>query len=60
MDDDEDYASGPMIGVIQQLTDRPIENPPPRRPIGFITRFPHQPQQPRAAAKKPARGRRRK
>jgi hypothetical protein len=56
MDDDEDYTATPMIGVIQQLTDRPIENPPPRRPIGFITRFPK--TQP--VAKKPQRRTRRR
>jgi hypothetical protein len=55
-DDDEDYQTGPMIGVIQQLTDRPIENPAPRRPIGFITKFPS--KQP--VAKKPTRRQRKR
>jgi hypothetical protein len=56
-DDDEDYQAGPMIGVIQQLTDRPIENPAPRRPIGFVTKFPSTKQ---PVAKKPTRRTRRK
>jgi hypothetical protein len=56
-DDDEDYQTGPMIGVIQQLTDRPIENPPPRRPIGFVTKFPSTKQ---PVAKKPQRRQRKR
>jgi hypothetical protein len=59
MDDDEEYLVGSQIGSIFQLTDKPVENPPPRRPIGFITKFPSQ-QPPRAAAKKPQRRTRRK
>jgi hypothetical protein len=46
-----------MIGVIQQLTDRPIENPPPRRPIGFVTKFPSTKQ---LVAKKPQRRQRKR
>lgn len=56
MDDDEDYFVSSQIGAVQQLTERPVDDPPPRRPIGFVHFSDSRP----TAKKKPQRRRARR